>query len=311
MKKKWEEDNRVLVDFDGEDYPGAIVELTKTKAKVLFDDGEVHDIELKDLKSGPSPVSEEDEDFVSQGFSQYNIKWDKTNVNFAFKAEGGKFYGWWRQTRIEGGGMAYAIDLHVEYKDQKYSVETIGYLGKDPRDDIDSLNADICAAANKWFYSQCNGRFDTIHELKQKADKPTITIRRLETIDRIILRLKEYRDMAIRSGGFRIMTFTGDNEKTDPSGGMRIQMDLTSQAMGLKGKVPSLYNGTILDSVAEDSSKKAKGRGRPLELEPDQKNIDELLKQLQQEKDKSKQRKIRATLRRMGHRGGARTGGAK
>jgi len=301
-KVQWKEDDRIVADFDGEPYPGSISELTKTKAKVLFDDGDVLDIKLKDLRR----VQEGDtEEFTSKGFHQFNIKWDKYTVNFRFKAEGGEFYGWWRKMTIEGGGSAYGVDLHVKYKDKTYSVDTLHYTEEDPRTDLQSLNADLCAAANKWFYHKCEGSFDTVEELGQKAAKPTIRIGRLETLDKIILKLKEYRDTALRSGGYRVMTFTGDDPEKDPS--MRIEMDLTSQALGLKGKIPSLAEGVVLDRVADDRSKGTKGRGKPAEVVADQKNVDLLVQKLKSSKDKAERRKIRATLRRLGHKGGARS----
>lgn len=302
-KKKWKQDDRVVVDVEGELYAGAIVKLTKSKAKVLLDDGDVHTVELVDLKT------ENQKGFIPEGFHQYDIKWDKDTINFSFNTEGGKFFGWWRKIQVKDGKTAYGVDLHVEYESKKYSIDTLGYRDTDPRDDLQSLNADICAAANKWFYHKCKGNFDTIEELEQRAAKPTIIIERLETLDRIILKLKEYRDTALRSGGLRVMTFTGDDPDKDPS--MRIQMDLTTQALALEGRVPSLFDGTILDRVADDNSKRTKGRGKPIEVEADSKNINELLKKLHTSGNKSEQRKLRALLRKLGHKGGARSSSKK
>ncbi len=303
-KRKWKQDDRVAVNFDGEPYVGSIAELTKTKAKVLFDDGDVYDIKLKDLKLETEVEEEPSSASKGKGFHQYNIKWDKNTINFNFKAEGGEFHGWWRKVQVEKGKSAYGIDIFVEYKGQHYSVETISYIDEDPREDMQALNADICAAINKWLHYKCRGTFDTIEDLQQRAAKPTITIHRLQALDDIILKLKEYRDTSIRSGGFRVMVFTGDGPN-DPS--MRIQMDLTTQALGLKGKVPKLSEGVVLDKVAEDNSKKAKGRGKITEIVPDSKNVQDLLKKLRTSKDKTEQRKIRGALRRMGHKGGSRS----
>jgi len=304
-KKKWKQDDRVVVDFEGEPFTGSIAELTKTKARVLFDDGDVEDIKLRDLKSEAmekfTPLGPTD-----KGFHQYDIEWDKETINFKFKAEEGKFYGWWRKVRVGAEGkIAYGIDILVEYKSHRYNVKTLLYFNNDPRGDLQSLDADICAAANKWFYSKCQGTFDTIEDLQQRAAKPTIMIRQLETLDRIILRLKEYRDTSIKCGGLRIMTFTGDTPEKDPS--MRIEIDLTTQALGYKGRAPSLFAGAVLDRVAKDSSKKSQGRSEPIKAVPDSKNVQTLVQKLQSSKDKVERRKIRATLRRMGHKGGARS----
>lgn len=298
-KPKWKVEDRVMVDFDGEPFPGTIVSLTKTKAEVLFDDEDVYDIKLSKLQH-----EGEREDFKPEGFHQYDIQWDKNNINFRFQAGEGSYYGWWRKGPMRN---SFAIDLHVKYKDKTYAVESLHYLKEDPREDMQSLEADICTAVNKWFYHKCQSNFDTIEELEQKASKPTIIINKLETIDSIILRLKEYRDTAIRSGGLRVMMFTGDFPDKDPSGEMRIQMDLTKQAQGLKGKTPSLYDGALLDSVAEDSSKKGKRPKRKTEVKSDPSNVKELLKKLGASQDKVEKRKIRGLLRKLGHRGGSRT----
>jgi len=298
-KKKWELDNRVMVAFGDEIYPGTITELTKTKATVLFDDGEVHSIKLMSLKP---EIEKEDE---GQGFQQYEIKWDNHTVNFKFKTAEAEYHGWWRKIGVKDSDkIGYGIDIFVIYEGKRYNVETIPYINEDPRKDLPSLNADIGAAANKWFYYKCKGTFETIKDLEQRAAKPTITIHRLETLDRILIKLKEYRDTALRSGGFRVMTFTGDDSEKDPS--MRIEMDLTTQAAALQGRVPALIDGVILDRVGKDSSKRTKGRGQQLTVSADPKNVKVLIEKLAASKDKAECRKIRAALRKMGHKGGKR-----
>lgn len=311
-KRKWHEDDRVMVDFDGESYFGSIAEIAKSEAKILFDDGEVIDIKLSELQSLPQTIKEKD--FIPEGFSQYNIKWDDRLTNFQFQAEGGKFYGWWRKTGIKGGGIGYGIDLHAEYKDKNCYIQTLGYLDKDPRKNMESLNADICAAVNKWFYHQCEGTFDTLSQLQQKVNKPILTVLKLNTLDKMIVNLKECRDTSLRSGGARIVILTGDDPDRDPSGGMRIKINLTTQAAALKGKVPPLlFESAAIDGVTVSKSKR--GRGRTIRQEAiattNQKTIDELLEKLSSSKDKREQRKLRGTLRRMGHRGGIKSGAKK
>lgn len=311
-KKDWKEDDRVAVNFEGELYFGSIAEITKSEAKVLFDDGEVIDIKLGELQPLPQTIKEGD--FIPEGFSQYNIKWDGRLTNFQFKAEGGKFYGWWRKTGIKGGGIGYAIDLHVEYKDKGCFIETLGYLNKDPRKDIESLNADICAAANKWFYYQCEGSLETLSQLQQRVDKPVLTVTKLNTLDKMIVDLKACRDISLRSGGARVVILEGDDPDNDPSGGMRIKINLTTQAAAFEGKIPPLlFESAALDGVTVSKAKRGVGKTKRTEAiaTTNQKTIDELLKKLASSKDKREQRKIRGTLRRMGHRGGVRTGGEK
>ena len=306
-KKKWEVDDRVVAVIESKKYAGTIVAINRRKAeaKVLFDDEDVLKVKLEELTS----EREEDnkaEEFKAKAFTQYNVTWDKVGVNFRFEAEGGKFYGWWRKTKVKEGGVMYAIDLHVEYKGHKVMVKTIGYT-EDPRKDLKSLNADLCAAANLWFYRQCDSTFETIEEVMERANKPTVTIRKMETIDKILIQLKEYRDTAIRCGGRRVFMFTGDDPDNDPSGEMRIDLDLTPQSIALEGRVPSLHQGVMLDNVADDKSKKKRGRGKALKVEGSSENIQALLKKLDKTTDKTEARKLRGQLRKMGHTGGART----
>ncbi len=295
-KAMWKLRDRVMVDFEGELYPGTITKLMKTKAKVSFDDGEVYDLSLKELQVEEKPDSKP----VAQdrGFNQYDLIWDKAKVNFKFKADGAVFYGWWRRVP-SSEEKRYGVDLMVVYQDHTYNVETLCYFEEDPRNNLRSLNADICAAANKWFYQKCKGTFQTIEDLRQQAAKPTIKITRLATLDALILKMKEYRDTAIRCGGRRVMTFSGDHSETEPS--MRIELDLTTQALGFDGKVPSLLEGAALDEVT------SRGKNRKtIEKSPDSINVDALLKKLANSKDKAEQRKLRSILRKMGHKGGAR-----
>jgi len=303
-RKDWKIDDRVVVIFDGEPYAGTIVKLFKKEAKIAFDDTDILNVEYKLL------TSEEEKDFSPGGFSQYNVKWDASGINYKFEAGDGEFYGWWRKTKFKGNLTGYAIDMHVKYKDKTCFVDSLSYLGKDPKENMASLNADICAAANKWFYYQCSSTFETIEQLRQRAAKPTIYINQLETIDKILLKLREYRDTAIRSGGRRTLILEGDESESSqsPEGGMRIQLDLSVQAAALKGRVPSLMDGVILDKVAEDPGRKIKGRGRQVTVQADPENVKALLKQLDKcrNKDPKQARKLRAALRRMGHRGGSR-----
>jgi len=281
----------------------AIIQLKEQKKKLkvpiknLEPDTDVE--EADDLEGG---LFDELDDFEAEGFTQYDIQWDDILINFKLKNEIGLFYGWLRRIC----GKSHAIDLHTQFKGKSYNCETIFYVD-DPRDDLDSLNADICAAVNKWFYYKCRGDYETIHTLELKSTKPAITITSMETIDKILIGLKEYRDTALSSGGLYTYMFTGDKEN-DPS--MRIILDLSKQARALQGRVPSLYTGSLLD-VASDTQTLPRKKDRQKRMAENgnvfKGNIDALITKLQETKDKSQQRKLRAILRKMGHSGGTRS----
>lgn len=308
VKRIWQEDERVEVKFDNEVYSGLIVEIIgKQKAIVLFDDGDTFDLPFSRLKLPTQQKQKRSKTLKiaspNIGFNQYNIIWDSNKINFKFKADENQFYGWWRKTEI-AGLSAYAIDIYCESQSHRYNVECLSYLEIDPRNDLYSLNADICAATNKWFYYKCNGTYETIEQLRLKADKPTITVKKLETIDKIIVDLKEFRDTAIRCGGFRVAMFTGDDELNDPTGGLRIHMDLTTQALGYKGRSPKLLEGTALDNIGQKKSEHKKGK---VEYTANTEYVDDLMEKLKNSKDKKEKRKIRSILRKMGIRGGIRS----
>jgi len=319
-KRTWEEDDQVVVLIDNEPYRGTVLESSARKSQVLFEDGDnlsiaTHrllpyecDEPFDDVENlGEDDTKDRDKE-SNVGFNQFNVHWDKHAVNFKFNAGGGLFYGWWRKT---GTGAEikplFAVDIHVKYKGNSYNVESIQYYDGDPHEDRYSLDSDICAACNKWFFYKANGNFDTIEGLQQKADKPTLYFNRIEALDKIIINLKGFRDTAIRCGGRRILILEGTNKEKDPSGGVRLQVDFTTQAHGLKGRVPSLYAGAILDNATsvEGRKKNAKREQRP-KIIGDQKSIDQLITQLKNSTDKTEKRKIRAMLRKMGHSGGAR-----
>jgi hypothetical protein len=148
--------------------------------------------------------------------------------------------------------------------------------------------------------------FDTLRSLQQKANKPTIYINKLETLDRMILTLKDYRDTAIKCGGQRVLILENDDHDNNPEGGMRIHIDLSKQAMGFKGKrTPTLYEGAMLDGVAENNKKGAPRTG-PIVKVANPKDVEMLQKQLRESTDPKEKRKIRGHLRKLGHKGGGR-----
>ena len=267
-RRSWKIDDAVVVEFDSTPYEGHIVEVLKRKATVLFDDGDTHDIPFSKLQANISKdstsVIDDAKDRTTSpniGFNQYNITWNKEKYQFEFRADKGVFYGYWRKTRCganSDGSLVYAIDIYVKYLDKTYNVECIHYHDGDPRIDMYSLDSDICAACNKWFYTKCHGDFESVEALHQKANRPMLTFHRLESLDRLILKLKEFRSTAIRCGGQRIIILDGEEgHELNPLEGMRIKVNFTQQAM-LSKRIPSLHTGVLLDSVLKNDKNMSK-----------------------------------------------------
>ena len=297
--------DRVSASFQEGLCHGSIKRIIGRKARVEFDDGDVMLLNINDLV--PQEIESEDEEeetqysseeFEPKGFNLYPIKWD--NTNFGVDIDDSRFFGCWRKTVYgnEHKQEGYAIDIWAKYKGHDYSVESIPYLEFDPLNNLKSLNSDICAAISKFMYLVDND-LDTVESLRKKAARPRVHISRIETMDRLILRLQEIRDVAIRSGGQRICTVNGDRDG-DPV--MGIIIDVTAQARLLEGKVPSLLQGAIYDQPAGKG-----GEGRAITHGASKESINALIERLRVCKSKPEARKIRAILRRMGHRGGARS----
>lgn len=274
----------------------------------------------RDFERDHEADAEQDQIAVAgSGFRQYPIKWDNQMCNFTLDvvSHGVKlhFYGWWRQTRFGRAQdeIGYAIDLFCKYEKDGTPYElTVAPLmyANDPRRNMESLNADICAAANQWMFKRLSYNAQTLDDLIQRAKEPTIVINRLETIDRIITQLRDFRDTAIVSGGTR--TFTAHGDSGDQK--INIRINVTAQAIALEGKPPSLVTGSLADAVLRTRSQNRRGAhdadpdNRPRRLTPtaDPANVQALVRKLRDTTDKSEQRKIRGLLRRMGHKGGAR-----
>lgn len=332
MAKQWDSGDRVAVKFEDEEfYFGTITKTRIRKAFVAFDDGDKEWFSFKDLVPEADFINDEENDDEEEqkrrGFLTYNVKWDKERVNFSFEADGAVFYGWYRKVSITGGGIFHAIDINATCDDKSYAVTTIQYAN-DPRGDLPELNSDICMATNKWFFNQCSGNLDTIRTLREKADKPMITVNKVETIDQIITQLSAYRGIALSTGGFRCLIIEGDFPTKEPS--IRITFKLGKQAAALgSDRVPKLFSARALDLAAEGepgesvaASKerrrrgKKQGRGKAevnalqTEMTEGRKaNVEALQKRLEvanEEGDKKECRKIRGMLRKLGHKGGSR-----
>lgn len=239
-----------------------------------------------------------------KGFHHYGVEWNIELTNFRFTTdEGLYFYGSWRKTKNSNSNeIMFAIDMYAKRDEQEFAIDPIIYAA-DPRENIKSLNADICASATKWFFMSANDNVKNIDRLKKIVSHPTIHFRRIESIDRVLMKIREFRDTAIRCGGRRLLELTGDDPK-QPT--IYLTIDVSTQAFGLKGRVPGLKEGAVFDRVILKPNQHGTNKGAVHTNRPDAANVEALCKALKNTDNKEEQRKIRATLRRMGHRGGAR-----
>lgn len=298
--------DRVTVLFDNEPFAGEVLALTSRRARVKFDDGDIRMIALDELTPEVAIDDEPEEsgetEHDGRGFNLYAVEWNETNFGVTMD-DGSRFYGCWRKTvfgdRPDTRREGYAIDIWAKYKGHEYAVDSIPYLDIDPRSKPKSLDADICAAISKFMFYVENDS-DNLEQLRKKASRPRVRITRLSTLDQLCMRILEMREVALRSGGERIFTIEGDREE-DPILGIII--DVTAQAALIKdGRIPPLDRGAILDTPAGRG-----GDGRAFTFRADPKSIAALVEKLRVTKNKAEARKLRAVLRKMGHRGGARS----
>lgn len=289
----------------------------------------------------------------SRGMHVYPVTWDQQGINFKvfaapdeddlavtphgdemiarLKGRMVEFYGWWRKTnfvRVNDAGkvvndrvVGYSIDMYArvqgEDKRHEYLVESLKYEETpetgDPRSDMHALNSDICVAIRKWFFVTLKGDRETIEQLRIRADRPRIQVPSLQWLDTLLLKAREIRDTALRSGGQRSIVLQTDNAD-DPV--ISLDLDFTSMAVALEGKVPNLYEGTMHEQTHSTGGRKSAPRARMLEVKMDPQNLTDMaarvkeLNALAKQGDKaakSEARKIRAILRQHGHKGGARS----
>lgn len=247
-------------------------------------------------------------------FSADGIKWKSDRSFFTFETNNGvRFYGWYRMTRQRNSdAIAHCFDVYAKRtradgSTHDTAVDSLVYTQGDPRENLHSINTDLMVLANRWYFQRLNGRAQMLDDLVKKAEKPMIVINTMETIDRIILRLQEYRSTALHSGGERYLELKGDDDGP-PIG---IRLNLSAQAFALKGKVPKVGRGTSADA-ARKSGRGLKGgdvRTRTVTHTATAGNVEDLMKALSAAKeagDSVAQRSIRATLRQMGIKGGLR-----
>lgn len=265
----------------------------------------------------PLTVSLDELTKLRRGFKQYDIIWSKgekgqDNINFRFSvtSNGMKvdFHGWWRKSEVTGRDgrkePCYCIDIYCKWGDKSCALKSIPYFVTDPRTDVASLNADITAAANEFVWKTLNGKVSIISKIAEMAARPVVHIKNMRTLDGLIQKLMEHRASSIGVGGPRHCDIQSDEE-----GGPRVvfAIDLTLQHVALDGRVPSIVEGAVYDTAG-----KGKISGQKLELKMDEGNLNNLIAQLKKAKesgDESGARKIRAVLRKLGHKGGARSVG--
>lgn len=261
---------------------------------------------MRGKRAKKTKVSDSNDDIG--GFEQFKIKWTNEGTHLTFDTDDAlHFYGWYRQTRVSKTGLPiHSVDLYVKREASEdgrvldVCVDSLVY-DTDPRENIRSLNADICAATNRWFHQNFAGKAESIDALFKQAKYPTIHVERIQTIDFFIQKLKEFRNVAISSGGTRLLELKGDRD-TPP---LLISINVTDQAMALKGKIPTLEQGALIDR-ALTRKRGEELRGEKIVNVGNPENVQVILDHLKETKDKAQQRKLRAILRSMGHRGGVR-----
>jgi len=287
--------DRVIANYDGEAYSGTIIAVASKQATVEFDDGEIDKWQIDELQ-----VEFENVDHNlggGTGFNQYSIEWDKLRCGFRVRVDKWLFWGSYRRFPER---ELFVIDVFAQYDDREYRVETIPYPEIDPRENMKSLDADICACVNRFIFDRVNRHKYDLATLHKRSEHPEIRIWKAATLDRLLMKLQEVRDTAYRAGGQREFRVEGD-DSDDPV--VHVLINITSTAAALEGKVPALGQGGVFDGAI-----KGKGQKGALILKtPDPKNVLDLCDQLDRCKgDQARSRSIRAILRKMGHRGGAR-----
>lgn len=306
MAMSWKVGDRVKAVFDTDIYVGTVEALKRRarKARVVFDDGDVLDLNVNELL----PEFDEDDE-ESRGFNQYPVNWDKDRVNFTIDVQDGMgneahFYGHWRRAVFQNNVVGFAVDMWCRYGEHPYSVESCFYI-EDPREKPSSLNADICAMVNKFLHQRLDDCAMTLDDLRKKADQPILQLRTIEELDEIIMALREFRSTGARCGGERCHTIAvsdGRDERT-PKIGLRLNF---TNALSLTGNQKGDPNEQPLPAASAKTKRKgrrAKAGASSVATKPTG-NVASLIEQLKSSTDKAEKRRLRAALRAAGHRGG-------
>lgn len=270
-----------------------------------------------------------------RGFKHYEVQWDKSGGSgFVVKTKDRRFFG-----EVQKRPDRYIVDILTTVKDEPVKVETIEYTDTDKLNES-SLASDINAAIEKYLHDapyesdRCHICGDPGHRsinagnlcvqyLKKKLERPVMKIRRIDTLDSLIQRLKDFRETCVRAGGNRGFVLAGDNEDTPR---VWLEVDFTAQAKMLEGKSIPAGQTSRIDQQATAMIKENKGSKTKLggqkpkdsketesaaETSPapltSQGSIETLLEMLENTTDKVERRKLRAKLRKLGHRGGLRS----
>jgi hypothetical protein len=237
----------------------------------------------------------------------HGVVWNSDRTHFSIKDLNGiGFYGWWRKTREGDGSIVYSVDVFARREKKTVTMDSIGYRDKDPRDNMKSLNADISARCQVWMFRNFSDDAESFDAMKRKAEKPTLTIKNIGTIDRLIARLTEYRNVAIRHAGTRHVELRGD---IDGEPTILVNINVAQQAIALDGKPPSLHLGSMVDQAIKTGGRGAIVRPSTASFTADKESVAMLVSQLAAAKaagNDKEQRMIRATLRKLGVKGGLR-----
>jgi hypothetical protein len=231
-----------------------------------------------------------------RGFNQYPVEW--RGENFELVAEKLRFYGSWRMTQDDGDVLVYAVDLFVALPERDLFVRSIRYES-DPSVDLRSLNADLCVAVNGWLYDRTGRRrTEAIADLELRAKRPVAHATTLQRIDAMILELKTARDEALRRGQRRTARLRG-SWPSDPA--LAVVIDL-----GGKKSAKPIPLGPADEEVRRIVTEAVEERATAVDAEK-RREIDELAGRLRRTRSKSEARRLRAALRRLGHRGALHT----
>lgn len=237
-----------------------------------------------------------------------------------------RIYGSWRKTTYAQvnarGGVnserkaGWAIDIFARIetieKTHMFSIDTLCFTAGDPRTDLPALNTAIAEAVSKWFFKI--GAPNQLIKLVEKAEHAQLKVPNLQWLDNLLLQIKEVRETAFRSGGERHIVFEAPNGPK-----VTLTLNFTSLAIALDGKPPAMNTGGRLSTIKV--SKKAPRSSEvstPVHVaNPD--NVRDLLAQVAAANErfragdqsaKKEARDLRALLRKLGHKGGARNAGA-
>jgi hypothetical protein len=224
------------------------------------------------------------------------VRW--RGENFELVVEKLRFYGSWRMSQGDDGELFYVVDLFVALPKHDLFVRSIRYE-EDPSEDLRSLNADLCIAVNAWLYDRTGKRrTETIADLELRAKRPQMVMTTLKQLDSMILELRTARDEALRRGQRRTAQLRG-SRPGDPQ--LAVVIDLSGRKSG---------KPLPLDPAAEEVrriiTEAIEERATVVDAEK-QRTIDDLAGKLKRTKSKSEARRLRAHLRRLGHRGALHT----